>query len=116
MSIFRNGERGGLFERAEKLIISARVGAQTRMRWWREEILLADSFEMDRQTPERITMFKNGSLQVLNVQREDSGEYVCQAIRPSPWGHVTQVHEIEVMCEYDYNIADRCMPRQSVPL
>ncbi|CAL1674957.1 unnamed protein product [Lasius platythorax] len=72
-------------------------GAQTRMRWWREEILLADSFEQDRATPERITVYKNGSLQVMHVKREDSGEYVCQAIRPSPWGHVTQVHEIEVM-------------------
>lgn len=76
------------------------------MRWWREEILLADSLEQNRATPERITVFKNGSLQVMHVQREDSGEYVCQVIRPSPWGHVTQVHEIEVMCEYK-----RCMPR-----
>lgn len=72
-------------------------GAQTRIRWWREEILLADSLEQNRATHERITVFKNGSLQVMHVQQQDSGEYVCQAIRPSPWGHVTQVHEIEVM-------------------
>lgn len=107
---------GGLFERAEKFVIFALVGTQTRMRWWREEVLLADSFEMDRQTPERITMFKNGSLQVLNVQREDSGEYVCQAIRPSPWGHITQVHEIEVMCEYDNSIADTDVCRDKASL
>ncbi|XP_071641153.1 neurotrimin [Temnothorax longispinosus] len=72
-------------------------GAQTRVRWWREEVLLADSFEQERPSPERVTLYSNGSLRVLHVQREDSGEYVCQAIRPSPWGHVTQVHEIEVM-------------------
>ncbi|XP_072755806.1 opioid-binding protein/cell adhesion molecule homolog isoform X2 [Anoplolepis gracilipes] len=70
--------------------------AQTRIRWWREGHLLADSLE-PVWPPERILIYKNGSLQVLNVQREDSGEYVCQVIRPSPWGHVTQVHEIEVM-------------------
>lgn len=75
---------------------------QPRVRWWREEILLADSFEPDMPIPEKVTMYGNGSLRVRHVQREDSGEYVCQAIRPAPWGHVTQVHEIEVMCEYDY--------------
>lgn len=46
-------------------------------------------------------MYKNGSLQILHVQLEDNGEYVCQAVRPAPWGYVTQVLEIEVMCEYD---------------
>lgn len=72
-------------------------GAQTRVRWWREGSLLADSFEQKLLSPERVTLYSNGSLRVLHVQREDSGEYVCQAIRPSPWGHVTQVHKIEVM-------------------
>lgn len=105
MSGFTCGGRG-VFKRREKVVISGRVGAQTRVRWWREEILLADSFEQELQSPERITLYSNGSLRVLQVQREDSGEYVCQAIRPSPWGHVTQVHEIEVMCEYHYR---RCM-------
>ncbi|KAG5341199.1 ROBO2 protein, partial [Acromyrmex charruanus] len=72
--------------------------AQTRVRWWRDEILLAESsFGQEQQSSERITLYSNGSLRVHHVQREDSGPYVCQAIRPSPWGHVTQVHEIEVM-------------------
>lgn len=81
------------------------------MRWWREEILLADSRDPELP-PERVTMYSNGSLRVLHVQREDSGEYVCQAIRPAPWGHVTQVHEIEVMCEYvvyDVGINPACV-------
>ncbi|XP_018369197.1 PREDICTED: limbic system-associated membrane protein-like [Trachymyrmex cornetzi] len=72
--------------------------AQTRVRWWRDEILLAESsLGQEQQSSERITLYSNGSLRVHHVQREDSGPYVCQAIRPSPWGHVTQVHEIEVM-------------------
>ena len=85
----------------KKIVISAHVDAQTRVRWWRDEILLAESsFGQEQQSSKRITLYSNGSLRVHHVQREDSGPYVCQAIRPSPWGHVTQVHEIEVMCEY----------------
>lgn len=78
---------------------------QTRVRWWREEILLADS-NSHETSHERYTMYKNGSLQILHVQIEDNGEYVCQVIRPAPWGYVTQVHEIEVICKYDicYNV------------
>ncbi|XP_014488939.1 PREDICTED: limbic system-associated membrane protein-like [Dinoponera quadriceps] len=72
-------------------------GVQTRVRWWREEILLADSFEQDKTSSERYTVYRNGSLQILHIQLEDRGEYVCQAIRPAPWGYVTQVREIEVM-------------------
>ncbi|GAB1869556.1 Limbic system-associated membrane protein [Camponotus japonicus] len=71
--------------------------AQTRMKWWREGTILAESGERNRPSPERITMYQNGSLQVLNVQREDSGQYVCQVIRPTPWGYVTQLHKLEVM-------------------
>ncbi|XP_020288171.1 limbic system-associated membrane protein-like [Pseudomyrmex gracilis] len=71
--------------------------AQTKVEWWRDSNLLADSGDPGVQSPERITLYSNGSLRVLHVQREDSGEYVCQATRPPPWGSVTQVHEIEVM-------------------
>lgn len=99
MSVFRP-TLGRCTNARKKLVISARVGAQTRVRWWRDGSLLVDSFEKKLPSPERVTLYSNGSLRVLHVQREDSGEYVCQAIRPSPWGHVTQVHEIEVMCEY----------------
>lgn len=103
MSVFRPRRDPGASNCSnarKKVVISARVGAQTRVRWWREGSLLADSFEQKLLSPERVTLYSNGSLRVLHVQREDSGEYVCQAIRPSPWGHVTQVHKIEVMCEY----------------
>nr|XP_012136687.1 PREDICTED: limbic system-associated membrane protein-like isoform X2 [Megachile rotundata]XP_012136688.1 PREDICTED: limbic system-associated membrane protein-like isoform X2 [Megachile rotundata] len=42
-------------------------------------------------------MYSNRSLEVSHVKRNDTGEYVCQASRPAPWGYATQVHEIEVM-------------------
>ncbi|XP_025270557.1 limbic system-associated membrane protein isoform X2 [Camponotus floridanus] len=74
-------------------------GAQTRIKWWREETLLADSSERNRpkESPERIIMYQNGTLQILNVQREDSGQYVCQVTRLTSWGGVTQLHKLEVM-------------------
>ncbi|KAK1131173.1 hypothetical protein K0M31_017462 [Melipona bicolor] len=70
---------------------------QTRVRWWRDGILLADSGEPRHVPPERVRMYSNRSLEVSQVRRNDTGEYVCQASRPAPWGHATQVHEIEVM-------------------
>lgn len=72
---------------------------QTRVRWWRDGILLADSGEPRHEPPERVKMYSNRSLEVSHVKRNDTGEYVCQASRPAPWGHATQVHEIEVMCK-----------------
>ncbi|XP_076376094.1 limbic system-associated membrane protein [Megalopta genalis] len=70
---------------------------QTRVRWWRDGILLADSGEPRHVPPGRVRMYSNRSLEVSHVKRNDTGEYVCQASRPAPWGHATQVHEIEVM-------------------
>ncbi|XP_076760842.1 limbic system-associated membrane protein [Xylocopa sonorina] len=70
---------------------------QSRVRWWKDRILLADSGEPLTEPPERVRMYSNRSLEVSNVKRNDTGEYVCQASRPAPWGHATQVHEIEVM-------------------
>lgn len=69
------------------------------MKWWREGNLLVDSYEQ-KLPSDKIVLYPNGSLQLRHVQQEDSGQYVCQTIRPIPWGYVTQVHEIEVMCEY----------------
>ncbi|XP_076236318.1 neurotrimin [Calliopsis andreniformis] len=70
---------------------------QTRVRWWRDRILLADSGEPQHVSPERIRMYANRSLEVSYVKQNDTGKYVCQASRPAPWGHATQVHDIEVM-------------------
>ncbi|XP_012233083.1 neurotrimin-like [Linepithema humile] len=67
-----------------------------RVKWWREGNLLVDSYDQ-KLSNDKVTLYGNGSLQIRNVQQEDSGQYVCQTIRPIPWGYVTQVHEIEVM-------------------
>jgi len=84
----------------ETVVISVRADAERpRVKWWREGNLLVDSYEQELSS-DKIILYRNGSLQVRHVQQEDSGEYVCQTIRPIPWGYVTQVHEIEVMCEY----------------
>lgn len=80
---------------------------QTRVRWWSDGNLLADSGEPRHEPSERIRMYSNRSLEVSQVKRSDTGEYVCQASRPAPWGHATQVHEIEVMCEY-FGIQMKC--------
>lgn len=69
-----------------------------RIRWWRDGILLADTGESTLLLSARIKLRENNSLEVTSVNVDDTGKYVCQASRPSPWGHVTQVHAIEVMC------------------
>ncbi|KAG7206790.1 hypothetical protein KM043_000701 [Ampulex compressa] len=71
--------------------------AQLRLRWWRGGISLADSGEPQHMPPERVRMYSNGSLEVAHVQRNDTGQYVCQVSSPGPWGHATQAHEIEVI-------------------
>ncbi|XP_034948658.1 opioid-binding protein/cell adhesion molecule homolog [Chelonus insularis] len=67
------------------------------IRWWREDVLLADSSDPNWMPPPRIKMLDNMSLEVSQIQPKDSGKYFCQALRPAPWGHVTQVHAIEVL-------------------
>ncbi|KAG8040696.1 hypothetical protein G9C98_002692 [Cotesia typhae] len=73
------------------------LGVQTIVRWWREDTLLADSSDPNLIHLPRIKMWDNMSLEVSQVQPQDSGKYVCQASRPAPWGHVTQVQTIEVL-------------------
>ncbi|KAI4496012.1 hypothetical protein M0802_008227 [Mischocyttarus mexicanus] len=72
-------------------------GVPTRVKWWRNGISLADSDNPHLVTPERIQLWSNRSLEISNVQPGDTGEYVCQASRPTPWGYVTRVHDIQVM-------------------
>ncbi|XP_015110076.1 neurotrimin [Diachasma alloeum] len=73
------------------------LGVPTIVRWWKDDRQLADSGDPNFVVPNRMKMWDNMSLEISQVQPEDSGEYVCQATRPSSWGHVTQVHAIEVM-------------------
>ncbi|XP_015184336.1 PREDICTED: opioid-binding protein/cell adhesion molecule-like [Polistes dominula] len=73
------------------------LGVPTRVKWWGNGSPLADSDDPKLIIPERIRLWQNLSLEISNVQPGDTGEYVCQASRPTPWGYVTRVHVIEVM-------------------
>ncbi|KAJ9599429.1 hypothetical protein L9F63_010098 [Diploptera punctata] len=72
------------------------VGFHT-VRWWWENQLVADSNNPNLESPPRIKMLQNNTLQVSDLRAEDTGEYRCQIIRPEPWGPIQQVHAIEVL-------------------
>lgn len=57
-------------------------------------MLLVDSRHPEVPPPERIMLWSNGSLQVSNVQPEDTGDYYCEIVSSSD--HALQVHTIEV--------------------
>ncbi|XP_063898374.1 neurotrimin isoform X2 [Helicoverpa armigera] len=42
-------------------------------------------------------MHANYSLQVDDLQAEDTADYTCEIIRPEPWGPIRQTHSIEVL-------------------
>ncbi|KDR16344.1 protein amalgam-like [Zootermopsis nevadensis] len=67
------------------------------VRWWWENQLVADSSNPRLLSPPRIKMLPNNTLQVSDLQTEDTGEYKCQIVRPEPWGPIQQVHAIEVL-------------------
>uniref|UniRef100_A0A1B0CEM9 Neural cell adhesion molecule l1 n=2 Tax=Lutzomyia longipalpis TaxID=7200 RepID=A0A1B0CEM9_LUTLO len=69
-------------------------GPYTNIRWLRDELLLADSGNAAFTPPERVQLFRNGSLQVTNVKLEDTGEYLCQIA--GDFGLAIQRHAIEV--------------------
>lgn len=67
------------------------------MRWLREDVLIADSSQPEKIPPPRVTLFNNGSLQVKNVQRNDTAEYLCEVMTDAT-GLESQLHAIEVQC------------------
>ena len=93
------------------------------MRWWKNGVLVAESDKknLENNSMGRLKMWSNSSLEVLNVEAEDSGEYMCKAFRAEPWGQVTQIYEIEVTCEYVHTVIQhahkythRCMEKRKV--
>lgn len=70
------------------------------VRWLRDDVAIVDSRHPELFPPPRITLFTNGSLQVREVQRNDTAEYLCEVMTAS---HVpeTQLHAIEVQCKFN---------------
>ncbi|RZF37418.1 hypothetical protein LSTR_LSTR011695 [Laodelphax striatellus] len=72
------------------------LGANT-VRWWREQELIWDSRDTSLKSPHNVRMFaSNNTLEVSDVSALDSGNYMCQVVRPEPWGPLNQMHAIEV--------------------
>ncbi|KAL3283935.1 hypothetical protein HHI36_018103 [Cryptolaemus montrouzieri] len=67
------------------------------IKWYKDKELLVDSSDPELNMPEGHMLWSNGSLEILKVQPADTGEYVCEIVRPSPWSTVRQSHAIEVM-------------------
>lgn len=72
----------------------------TFVRWFRNDLIIADSQHLELPPPPRVTLFVNGSLQVKNVQIEDTNEYLCEVMTTENQLE-SQLHAIEVQCEYN---------------
>uniref|UniRef100_A0A182T4I8 Ig-like domain-containing protein n=1 Tax=Anopheles maculatus TaxID=74869 RepID=A0A182T4I8_9DIPT len=64
------------------------------VRWSRDDLLLVDSRYPDLKTPPRMRLWSNGSLEVTEVQTEDTGDYTCEIMTDG--GKASQRHAIEV--------------------
>uniref|UniRef100_A0A6P7FID7 Hemicentin-1-like n=1 Tax=Diabrotica virgifera virgifera TaxID=50390 RepID=A0A6P7FID7_DIAVI len=67
------------------------------VRWYKDEDLIADSANESLTPPDRHLLWENGSLEILFVQPDETGEYTCEILRSEPWGPVKQKHAIEVL-------------------
>ncbi|XP_053680258.1 neuronal growth regulator 1 [Anopheles nili] len=71
------------------------------VRWSRDDLLLLDSRYPDLQPPPRMRLWPNGSLEVTDVQTEDTGDYTCEIMTDG--GKASQRHAIEV--QYQATVA-----------
>lgn len=49
-----------------------------------------------------MTLYPNGSLEVINLQLDDTGDYVCEVHVGNKV--IKQLHGIEVQCENNINL------------
>lgn len=68
------------------------------VRWLRDDVAIVDSRYPEVSPPPRITLFNNGSLQVRDVKRNDTAEYLCE-VMTTTFALETQLHAIEVQCK-----------------
>ncbi|KAF9407827.1 hypothetical protein HW555_012283 [Spodoptera exigua] len=80
-----------------KSLVRDFVKGELRVRWYKDKILLGDSHTPEEPLPPRVQMHSNYSLQVDNLQTQDTADYTCEIIRPEPWGPIKQTHSIEVL-------------------
>lgn len=69
------------------------------VRWLRDDVPIVDSRYPDIAPPLRVTLFQNGSLQVRDVKRNDTAEYLCE-VMTTTFALETQLHAIEVQCKF----------------
>ncbi|XP_075211729.1 neurotrimin-like [Lycorma delicatula] len=67
------------------------------IRWWKDDTVIWDTSNNSLVVPTNVRMFaSNNTLEVSDVSASDTGEYICQVVRPEPWGPLNQIHAIEV--------------------
>ncbi|XP_065357915.1 limbic system-associated membrane protein [Calliphora vicina] len=64
------------------------------VRWLKDEDFLMESPQSEPVFMDRFHLLANGSLEVMNVQAEDTGKYYCEIVTPT--GKAVQAHAIEV--------------------
>ncbi|XP_054284253.1 neurotrimin-like [Macrosteles quadrilineatus] len=70
---------------------------ESNIRWWKDSVLLSDSKDPSVIPPPNIRVFPNQTLEVADLKDSDTGDYICQVVRPEPWNPVNQAHAIEVL-------------------
>uniref|UniRef100_A0A1A9V6E6 Neurotrimin n=1 Tax=Glossina austeni TaxID=7395 RepID=A0A1A9V6E6_GLOAU len=64
------------------------------VRWLKDDLLIVDAPHSEEVSLKRYRLLVNGSLVVMDVQREDTGKYYCEII--SSTVKAVQIHAIEV--------------------
>lgn len=68
------------------------------VRWYHDNELIADNeHEEFYSISDRHIMHSNGSLEIIKVGSNDTGEYMCEVVRIHPWSTVRQFHAIEIL-------------------
>ncbi|XP_050091733.1 hemicentin-1 [Anopheles aquasalis] len=80
------------------------------VRWSRDDLLLVDSRYPDLRAPPRMQLWSNGSLEVRDVQMEDTGDYICEIMTDG--GKASQSHAIEVQ----YQATATIYPEDSIDI
>lgn len=70
----------------------------SKILWHFEDSVIADSRYPEIRNNPRVMMHPNGSLEVVDLQLNDTGEYICEVFALSGISKGKQTHGIEVQC------------------